>query len=103
MDEHEILAKAIRLFVEQSRGLDLEISLPVSEVRPQLAGVVDGMINPNAAFSWLDDDSAFAKVAADPSFRRAMSDQGLALSVGKLRDVLFVNISTISDSEAPLD
>src|SRR5947209_474503 len=36
-------------------------------------------------------------------FRAAMSDQGLALTVGKQRDELYVNISTISESEEPLD
>ena len=99
MDEYAILAKAIQHYVDEHGGPDLELSKPVAEVLPDLVTNVEGIINPNANFQWLDDEKAFAQVAGNREFQAAMSEQGLAVTVGKLGNVLYLNIGTISESE----
>jgi hypothetical protein len=96
------MANAIKLYVDEHREPDLGLSRPVEEIRTELAGIVDGMINPQATFGWLDDNSEFVRVAGDRRFQAAMDDQGLALTVGTQRDIPHVNISTISESEEPI-
>jgi len=102
MDEYAILAEAIRLYVDEHGKPDLELSKPVAEVLPDLVTNVEGIITPYANFQWLDDEKAFAEVAGNGQFRAAMSEQGLALTVGKRGNVLYLNISTISESEEPI-
>ena len=102
VDEYVTMAQAIKLYVDQHGGPDLGLSRPVEEIRTELAGIVDGMINPQAMFDWLDDDAHFVRIAGDRRFQAAMSDQGLALTVGTFRGVPHVNISTISESEEPI-
>ncbi len=50
MDENAILANALEVCVDQHGEPDLELSRPVAEVRAEFAGIVDGMINPEAMF-----------------------------------------------------
>jgi hypothetical protein len=68
-----IVARAIRLYVDEHGEPDLEVSRPVAEVRRELAAIVDGRINPDAMLPWL----------GGARFRAAMSDHGPALSVAR--------------------
>jgi hypothetical protein len=102
MDEYAALAKAMKLYLDQKGEPDIGFSRPVAVVRPELADIIDCMINPQAMFDWLDDDEVFARGAGNPQFKAAMDEQDLALTVGKRGDVFYINVSTNSESEQPI-